>query len=99
MAEVEIFRRTNTIIAHHPEMRGFLKGRADIIATVARVLLDTRSEVRTGASYINTSSGKLDAYVELIDRNYDGSSDGDNTAAMISFQHNILWDAIKMSMW
>lgn len=96
MADIEVFRDTNEKIAHHPGMKPFLRYVAARVASNAQMLLDTRSEVRTGDSFVRAESGKLDGYVYIIDRNYDGTSTGDETAAIISYQHNILWDALKM---
>lgn len=94
MADVEIFRDTNEKIAHHPGMKPFLRYVAARVASNAQMLLDTRSEVRTGDSMVHAESGKLDGYVYITDRNSEGTSD--KIAAIISYQHNILWDAVRM---
>ena len=95
MADITVYRDTNEKIAHHPGMRPFLRYVAARVASNAQMLLDTRSEVRTGDSRVHAESGKLDGYVYITDRNVKGET-SDKIAAIISYQHNILWDAVKM---
>lgn len=92
---VYVYLDTDEKIAHHPNMRMFLRARAEKIAARARVFLDARSEERTGRSHVITSSGKLDAYVSILDVPPAGTKDPDKVAAIISYQHNVLWDAVK----
>lgn len=102
MADIEVFLDTNEKIAHHPGdgagpgTKATLRMVADRVAANARMLLDTLPEERTGASYVEVDSGKLDAYVYLVDRNPDKTSD--KIAAIISYQHNILWNALAVGV-
>lgn len=94
-ADIVVFRDTNERVAHVPGMRSFLRYAAARVASNAQMLLDTRSEVRTGASQVHADSGKLDGYVWITDHD---SETSDEIAAIISYQHNILWDALKMGI-
>lgn len=97
MARIQLRPDTDQVVAHIDEVRSHVKMKAHMVAAVARAMLEARPRVRTGASQVIVTQGTLDSYVGIRDRP-DSLGEGttpDEIAAIISYQHSILWDAVN----
>lgn len=83
------------VVSHLPGVQATLRQEAQKIGMVADLLLDIRSERRTGASDVLVMQGKLDQYVVLQD-NSPGASASERKAAAagIEMRHRVLHDAV-----
>ena len=96
MARLQLRPDTDQVVAHIDGVRDHVNKKAHMVAAVAAAMLEARPRVRTGASQVIVTQGTLDSYVGIKDRP-DSLSEGkpDDIAAIISYQHSILWDAVN----
>ena len=96
MARLHLRPDTDQVVAHIDGVRSHVNKKAHMVAAVAAAMLAARPRVRTGASQVIVTQGTLDSYVGIKDRpDGVGKSKPDEIAAIISFQHSILWDAVN----
>ena len=96
MARIHLRPDTDQVVAHIDGVRSHVNMKAHMVAAVARAMLEARPRVRTGASQIIVTQGILDSYVGIRDTP-DSLREGkpDEIAAIVSYQHSILWDAVN----